>query len=246
MLLALLICPPALAASPHVALGYTHRAQRDLHHSPLRYDGHAPTLQLGLDGAVVDVWLDVSLVHWNPAGVGPRDLRIHRTDPLTGADASFVVSVPHWGQAGLLGAQAAWPVGPVHLGPRVTTRAHYATLAMATWALHETSADVRVSWTRDAWTVGGWLPVVALHTRMPYGLDPLIQGRSQVASFFASGTTAQSWGRRQAVGADVAYRHPGERWDLGVTASVAWSHSAVPDTLVALDGQVLVTAWRAP
>lgn len=237
----------AAASSPYLALGYTHREQRDLQFSPLRYSAHAPTLRVGIDTERSSAWLDVRGQHWNPAGVGARAYEISEPDPLHDGETSFVIAPSPWGLGVSAGAQMSWEVGPLDVGPRLVSEAHYATVAMSTWALHETSLQARVGVTVDALSVGFWVPAAAVQTRMPYGLDPIIQGHSQAGSFFRSGTHLKSWGQRQAVGADVSWRQERDgRWDLGVKGNIGWSHTSTPEDLYAIEGNLLATLWRTP
>lgn len=246
MPIAFVFLAQAAAATPGVGLAYLGRQQRDLHASPLRYAGHTPALRVALHGAHWSTDLNLGAVHWHPVGIGQRTFVFDFNDPIDGEPTTGQVRTPAWSPTGQWVAQAAWDVGPVAVGPRLATAAHYATLSQGTWALFESSLDLRLAAERGAWQLGVWAPLGALHTRMPYGLDPLLQGRSQVASFFLSGSTLQSWGRRQAVGAALSWRgHAGQR-DLTLRASLAWSHSAVPDHLYALDSTLTLTVWRQP
>ncbi len=236
----------AQASTPGLGLAYLGRQHRDLHASPLRYAGHTPALRLELTGTHWSSSLDLGAVHWHPAGIGQRTFVFDFNDPVDGEPTTGQARTPAWSPTGHWVVQGAWDLGPVALGPRLATTAHYATLSQATWALFQSSVDLRLLAERGAWQLGLWAPLGALHTRMPYGLDPLQQGRTQAASFFLSGSTLQSWGRRQAVGGELSWRgHAGQR-DLTLRASAAWSHSAVPDHLYALDTALSLTVWRQP
>ena len=242
----------AVAGAAEIAGGFTGnlRSQRDLQVSPLAYGGGGGGLWLDVEERAgrwrVSQDLALDAAGWRPSG-GRRTFTLSGTDPIDGSDDAFSFRESITTLAGTAGLEVRRTLGEVALGGRLQAEALDARgIVLSQWAWTSLELGPSARWTRALSpkvraSASGSLPLLAVVTRYPDTLNPLLPDTSQVGGFFATGTRMATvvGHQRVALGADVELAGWGRWWwCLGLRGD--WLHDASPDPLYRLGGAVLL------
>ncbi|MCB9763851.1 MAG: hypothetical protein H6739_29040 [Alphaproteobacteria bacterium] len=242
----------AAAAELGLALDTQGLAQRDLEASPLAYQGLGVGLRLEGREAPgpwrFDEDLRVTFGGLHPGG-GARTFSLRVEDPVAGEDEVIPVRDANRALGGSLGLEGRRALGAAEVGLRLEADAlDSSAVALGHWAWASLDLGPCAAWSVDLSDTAGLrlrasLPVVAVVTRFPETLNPLLPDRTQVGAFFATGTRVASLGSHQrlALGAELTLAGPG-RWTWVVGLRADWLHDATPDDLYRLRGGLVVGA----
>ena len=242
---------PGLAQGGSLGLGLTglDLAQRDLQVSPLIYQGLNGGLSLDGRQGGADWRFEQELTAWygglHAAGVGPRSFSVVQERPISGEDEVVEVreqTAALSGRARLEARRALGPAG-LDLGLRLESDALNGwSVAFGHWAWFNAELGPAAAWfvplRAEALSLQLRLalPVVAVVTRFPEDLNPILPDTSQVAGFFQTGTRLASLGSHQRVslGAELVLGKDTARWQWVAGLRADWLHDSVPEPLYRL------------